>query len=150
MSRNLQRQNFGAIEVCRGMGKENGLTDDVGISTWEDQIFLSHSALLAKSCQAAMELAKHDAEIQNMAFKYGKHMSMSHKLNVDIQPFVKENCNGTVAFSLNSAPVVLHQELIGRDAWLKQIREVQIKGSLVDYTKCTAINSKSKYSLLTN
>ncbi|XP_077158915.1 all trans-polyprenyl-diphosphate synthase PDSS2 [Paroedura picta] len=116
------------------LAKENGLTDDIGISTWEEQIFLSHSALLAKSCQAAMELAKHDAEIQNMAFKYGKHMSMSHKLNVDIQPFVKENCNGTVAFSLNSAPVVLHQEFIGREAWLKQIREVQIKGTL-DYTK---------------
>ncbi|XP_054837337.1 all trans-polyprenyl-diphosphate synthase PDSS2 [Eublepharis macularius] len=117
------------------LAKENGLTDDTGISTWEEQIFLSHSALLAKSCQAAMELAKHDAGIQNMAFKYGKHMSMSHKLNVDIQPFVKENCNGTVAFDLNSAPVVLHQEIIGREAWMKQIREAQIKGSLIDYTK---------------
>ncbi|XP_062480852.1 all trans-polyprenyl-diphosphate synthase PDSS2 isoform X3 [Pezoporus occidentalis] len=59
--------------------EENCLTDDICISTWKEQAFLSHSALLAKSCQAAMELAKHSAEIQDMAFQYGKHMSMSHK-----------------------------------------------------------------------
>ncbi|XP_044866341.1 all trans-polyprenyl-diphosphate synthase PDSS2 isoform X2 [Mauremys mutica] len=61
------------------LSEENCLTHDIGISTWKEQIFLSHSALLAKSCQAAMELAKHDAEIQDMAFQYGKNMSMSHK-----------------------------------------------------------------------
>ncbi|XP_011534261.1 all trans-polyprenyl-diphosphate synthase PDSS2 isoform X6 [Homo sapiens] len=59
--------------------KESYITDDIGISTWKEQTFLSHGALLAKSCQAAMELAKHDAEVQNMAFQYGKHMAMSHK-----------------------------------------------------------------------
>ncbi|XP_053145410.1 all trans-polyprenyl-diphosphate synthase PDSS2 isoform X2 [Hemicordylus capensis] len=117
------------------LAKENGLTDDIGISTWKEQVFLSHSALLAKSCQAAMELAKHDAGIQKMAFKYGKHMSISHKLNVDIQPFVKESSNDSAAFSFNSAPVVLHQEFIGREAWLKQIKEAHGKGNLIDYTK---------------
>ncbi|NXI92308.1 DLP1 synthase, partial [Psophia crepitans] len=101
--------------------EENSLTDDIGISTWKEQVFLSHSALLAKSCQAAMELAKHSAEIQDMAFQYGKHMSMSHKLHSDLQPFVKES--DTMAFSLNSAPAVLHQEFLGREAWIKQIRE---------------------------
>ncbi|XP_066469236.1 all trans-polyprenyl-diphosphate synthase PDSS2 [Tiliqua scincoides] len=116
------------------LAKENSLTDDIGISAWKEQMFLSHGALLAKSCQAAMELAKHDAGIQNLAYKYGKHMSMSHKLNVDIQPFVKENSNDSVAFSLNSAPVVLHQEVVGREAWIKQIEKAQIKGNLIDYT----------------
>lgn len=116
------------------LAKENNLTDDIGISAWKEQMFLSHSALLAKSCQAAMELAKHDTEIQNLAYKYGKHMSMSHKLNVDIQPFIKENSNDSVAFSLNSAPVVLHQEVVGREAWIKQIEKAQIKGNLIDYT----------------
>lgn len=62
--------------------QENCLTDDISISTWTEQVFLSHSALLAKSCQAAMELAKHSAEIQDMAFQYGKHMSMSHKVRL--------------------------------------------------------------------
>lgn len=64
--------------------QENCLTDDIGISTWKEQVFLSHSALLAKSCQAAMELAKHSAEIQDMAFQYGKHMSMSHKVHLSL------------------------------------------------------------------
>ncbi|KFQ57339.1 Decaprenyl-diphosphate synthase subunit 2, partial [Pelecanus crispus] len=103
--------------------EENCLTDDIGISTWKEQVFLSHSALLAKSCQAAMELAKHSAEIQDMAFQYGKHMSMSHKLHLDLQPFVKESSSDTMAFSLNSAPAVLHQEFLGREAWIKQIRD---------------------------
>uniref|UniRef100_G1NLA2 Decaprenyl diphosphate synthase subunit 2 n=1 Tax=Meleagris gallopavo TaxID=9103 RepID=G1NLA2_MELGA len=114
---------------------ENCLTDDIGISTWKEQVFLSHSALLAKSCQAAMELAKHSAEIQDMAFRYGKHMSMSHKLHSDLQPFVKESSSDATAFSLNCAPAVLHQEFLGRDAWIKQIREAQGKGNLMDYKK---------------
>lgn len=60
--------------------QENSIPDDIGISTWKEQTFLSHCALLAKSCQAAMELAKHDAAVQDMAFQYGKHMAMSHKV----------------------------------------------------------------------
>ncbi|KAI1241044.1 hypothetical protein IHE44_0009503 [Lamprotornis superbus] len=123
--------------------EENCLTDDIGISRWKEQVFLSHSALLAKSCQAAMELAKHSAEIQDMAFQYGKHMSMSHKLHSDLQPFVKESSSDTMAFSLNSAPAILHQEFRGREAWLKQIRELQeaIKAgkgvtSAIDLCRC--------------
>ncbi|NXE04869.1 DLP1 synthase, partial [Lophotis ruficrista] len=122
---------------------QNCLTDDIGISTWKEQVFLSHSALLAKSCQAAMELAKHSTEIQDMAFQYGKHMSMSHKLHSDLQPFVKESSSDTMAFSLNSAPAVLHQEFLGREAWIKQIRELQeaIKAgkgvtSAIDLCRC--------------
>uniref|UniRef100_A0A8C5JSD9 Decaprenyl diphosphate synthase subunit 2 n=1 Tax=Junco hyemalis TaxID=40217 RepID=A0A8C5JSD9_JUNHY len=123
--------------------EENCLTDDIGISRWKEQVFLRHSALLAKSCQAAMELAKHSAEIQDMAFQYGKHMSMSHKLHSDLQPFVKETSSDTMAFSLNSAPAILHQEYRGREAWLKQIRELQeaIKAgkgvtSAIDLCRC--------------
>lgn len=114
--------------------KENYITNDIGISTWKEQIFLSHGALLAKSCQAAMELAKHDAEVQDMAFQYGKHMAMSHKINSDLQPFIKEKTGDSVTFNLNSAPVVLHQETHGRDLWIRQIGEAQGKGRL-DYAK---------------
>uniref|UniRef100_A0A8C8VHX8 Decaprenyl diphosphate synthase subunit 2 n=1 Tax=Pelusios castaneus TaxID=367368 RepID=A0A8C8VHX8_9SAUR len=117
------------------LAEENCLTRDIGIAAWEEQIFLSQSALLAKSCQAAMELAKHDAEIQEMAFQYGKHMSLSHKLHSDLQPFTKEKSSDSVAFSLNSAPVVLHQEFLGREAWIEQIRKAQSKGNLMDFTQ---------------
>lgn len=56
------------------------------MATWEEQTFLSHGALLAKSCQAAMELAKHDEESQKLAFKYGKHLSLGHKVSPRSQP----------------------------------------------------------------
>ncbi|NWQ73825.1 DLP1 synthase, partial [Columbina picui] len=46
------------------------------------------------------------------------------QLHSDLQPFVKESSSDTMAFSLNSAPAVLHQEFLGREAWIKQIREV--------------------------
>lgn len=51
------------------------------MATWEEQAFLSHGALLAKSCQAALELAKHDKDSQRSAYKYGKHLSVGHKVN---------------------------------------------------------------------
>lgn len=54
---------------------------NLSIALWEDQTFLSHGALLAKSCQAAMELAKHDKEAQTLAYQYGKHLALGHKVN---------------------------------------------------------------------
>lgn len=60
--------------------QENSLTDGIDVAAWEEQTFLSHGALLAKSCQAAMELAKHDKESQRLAYKYGKHLSLGHKV----------------------------------------------------------------------
>ncbi|ETE64683.1 Decaprenyl-diphosphate synthase subunit 2, partial [Ophiophagus hannah] len=116
-------------------GKENILTDDIRISDWKEKVFQSHCVLLAKSCKAAMELAKHAVGIQKMAFKYGKNMSMCHKLNADIQPFIDGNPNDSLPFNLNSAPVVFHQEFVGREVWIKQIKETQGKEDLIDYSK---------------
>uniref|UniRef100_A0A8C6IH07 Prenyl (solanesyl) diphosphate synthase, subunit 2 n=1 Tax=Mus spicilegus TaxID=10103 RepID=A0A8C6IH07_MUSSI len=131
--------DFLLANACNGLAllqntKENSIPDDIGMSTWKEQTFLSHCALLAKSCQAAMELAKHDAAVQDMAFQYGKHMAMSHKINADLQPFIKDKASDSKTFNLNSAPVVLHQEFLGRDLWIKQIGEAQEKGSL-NYSK---------------
>lgn len=58
----------------------NGLTVGVDTTSWEEQTFLSHGALLAKSCQAAMELAQHDKESQRLAYKYGRHLSLGYKV----------------------------------------------------------------------
>lgn len=62
--------------------QENSLAEGMDMATWEEQTFLSHGALLAKSCQAAMELAKHDNESQKLAYKYGKHLSLGHKVSL--------------------------------------------------------------------
>ncbi|MGH0164446.1 UNVERIFIED_CONTAM: hypothetical protein FKN15_047125 [Acipenser sinensis] len=115
--------------------KENNMTDDIKIASWEEQAFLSHGALLAKSCRATLELAKHDAEAQALAFQYGKHMSLGHKLNSDLQPFLKDSSSDALPFSLNSAPVVLHQETIGREGWIHQIDQARPKGRQADYAK---------------
>ncbi|RXM33469.1 Decaprenyl-diphosphate synthase subunit 2 [Acipenser ruthenus] len=116
-------------------GEENNMTDDIKIASWEEQAFLSHGALLAKSCRATLELAKHDAEAQALAFQYGKHMSLGHKLNSDLQPFLKDSSSDAVPFSLNSAPVILHQETIGREGWIHQIDQARPKGRQADYAK---------------
>lgn len=62
--------------------QENNLTAEVDTTAWEEQTFLSHGALLAKSCQAAMELAQHDKQSQRLAYKYGKHLSLGHKVSL--------------------------------------------------------------------
>lgn len=62
--------------------QDNSLTDEINMDMWEEQTFLSHGALLAKSCQAAMELAKHDKDAQGLAYKYGKHLSLGHKASI--------------------------------------------------------------------
>uniref|UniRef100_A0A8C7NQH1 Prenyl (decaprenyl) diphosphate synthase, subunit 2 n=1 Tax=Oncorhynchus mykiss TaxID=8022 RepID=A0A8C7NQH1_ONCMY len=103
---------------------DKSLTDDINMVTWEEQRFLSHGALLAKSCQAAMELAKHDKDAQGLAYKYGKHLSLGHKLNSDLQPFVKNSSAGPVTFSLNSAPVVFHRQIVGQERWRYQLQQV--------------------------
>ncbi|MBN3311089.1 DLP1 synthase, partial [Amia calva] len=115
--------------------KDNDVTDDITVACWEEQTFLSHGALLAKSCQAAMELARHDEEAQALAFQYGKHMSLGHKMNSDLQPFLKGSAEEPLAFSLNSAPVVFHQELIGREGWIYELKQAKPQGRQVDYTK---------------
>lgn len=66
------------------------------MATWEEQAFLSHGALMAKSCQAALELAKHDKESQILAYKYGKHLSLGHKVSAlsvyGVQIWIKWLC----------------------------------------------------------
>lgn len=129
------------MDLVHGVYQENSaategncIPDGTGMSAWKKRTFLSHCALLAKSCQAALALAKHDAALQDMAFRYGEHMAMSHKINSDLQPFIKDKTSDFKTFNLNSAPVVLHQEFLGRDLWIKQIGEAQEKGRL-NYSK---------------
>ncbi|XP_021429810.1 decaprenyl-diphosphate synthase subunit 2 isoform X2 [Oncorhynchus mykiss] len=114
--------------------EDKSLTDDINMVTWEEQRFLSHGALLAKSCQAAMELAKHDKDAQGLAYKYGKHLSLGHKLNSDLQPFVKNSSAGPVTFSLNSAPVVFHRQIVGQERWRYQLQQAKTIGT-IDHTK---------------
>ncbi|KAM9842028.1 all trans-polyprenyl-diphosphate synthase PDSS2 isoform 2-T2 [Aulostomus maculatus] len=104
--------------------EENNVTGGLDVAAWEEQTFLSHGSLLAKSCQAAMELAHHDKKSQRLAYKYGKHLSLSHKLNSDLQPFVKSSAGESVSFSFSSAPVVFHRQIVGQERWHQQLHQV--------------------------
>ncbi|KAK9533316.1 hypothetical protein VZT92_008440 [Zoarces viviparus] len=115
--------------------EEDGPTDCVDVAAWEERAFLSHGALLAKSCQAAMELAKHDQRSQRLAFKYGKHISLGHKLNSDLQPFVKGDAGEPASFSFSAAPVVFHRQLVGQERWRQQLQQATTLRTQLDYSK---------------
>lgn len=122
--------------------EDSGITDGIDIGTWEERTFLSHGALLAKSCQAAMELAGHDKESQRLAYKYGKHLSLGHKLNSDLQPFVKSV--EPMSFSLSAAPVVFHQQIVGQESWHHQLQQAKTTRNLVDFSKLLATVKSDK------
>lgn len=124
--------------------EENGLTDGIDVAAWEEQTFLSHGALLAKSCQAAMELAKHDKESQRLAYKYGKHLSLGHKLNSDLQPFVKSRVGEPLSFSLSAAPVIFHRQIMGRETWHHQLQQAKTLRNQLDYSKLLAAVKSEK------
>ncbi|KAL6488069.1 hypothetical protein MHYP_G00046950 [Metynnis hypsauchen] len=124
-------------DLVQGVYHENSSSTEEGnlsVASWEDQTFLSHGALLAKSCQAAMELARHNTEAQKLAYQYGKHLALGHTLNLDLQPFLKSSSDPTV-FSLDSAPVVFHRLIVGPERWLHQLQQSQSTTKQTDYSK---------------
>ncbi|CAF99032.1 unnamed protein product [Tetraodon nigroviridis] len=129
-------------ENCNG--SENGVLQAIDMATWEEQAFLSHGALLAKSCQAALELARHDGQSQSLAYQYGKHLSLGHKLNSDLQPFVKSSTGEPALFSLFSAPVVFHRQIIGEDQWHQQLQQAKTRRNHLDYSKLLAAVKSEK------
>ncbi|XP_008315135.1 all trans-polyprenyl-diphosphate synthase PDSS2 [Cynoglossus semilaevis] len=124
--------------------EDNSASDGIDVQTWEEQSFLSHGALLAKSCQAAMELANHDKEAQRLAYKYGKHLSLGHRLNSDLQPFVKSSVGEPVSFSLSAAPVVFHRQIVGEKRWRQQLQQAKTGGNQLDYSKILAAVKSEK------
>ncbi|KAL7889213.1 hypothetical protein AOLI_G00014710 [Acnodon oligacanthus] len=124
-------------DLVQGVYHENSSSTEEGnlsVASWEDQTFLSHGALLAKSCQAAMELARHNTEAQMLAYQYGKHLALGHTLNLDLQPFLKSSSDPTL-FSLDSAPVVFHRLVVGPERWLHQLQQSQSTTKQTDYSK---------------
>ncbi|KAM6912785.1 all trans-polyprenyl-diphosphate synthase PDSS2 [Xenentodon cancila] len=117
---------------------EGGLADGVDVASWEEQSFMSHGALLAKSCQAAMQLAKHDSDAQRLAYLYGKHLSLGHKLNSDLQPFMKSGVGEPLKFSLSTAPVVFHRQIVGKERWHQQLQQAKTLRNQLDYSKLLA------------
>ncbi|XP_033968091.1 decaprenyl-diphosphate synthase subunit 2 isoform X2 [Gymnodraco acuticeps] len=134
-------------DVVQGIYNENTSNTEensLDVKAWEEHTFLSHGALLAKSCQAAMELAQHDKEAQSMAYTFGKHLSMGHKLNSDLLPFVKSSAGESATFSFSAAPVVFHRQIVGQERWSQQLQQVKTRRNELDYSKLLAAVKSEK------
>ncbi|XP_043366698.1 all trans-polyprenyl-diphosphate synthase PDSS2 isoform X2 [Dermochelys coriacea] len=125
--------NIGELKSCDGLLKDMQFGNKIAV--------LSGDFLLANACTSLAQLQNTKVvELISSAIGdlvqgiYYDNSNLS-ELHSDLQPFIKGKSSDSVAFSLNSAPVVLHQEFLGREAWIKQIREAQSKGNLMDFTK---------------
>ncbi|XP_049597167.1 all trans-polyprenyl-diphosphate synthase PDSS2 isoform X2 [Syngnathus scovelli] len=141
--------DFLLANACTGLAQLNNTKEDlvspeVDTTAWEEQTFLSHGALLAKSCQAAMELAQHDNKSQRLAYMYGKHLSLGHRLNSDLQPFMKSNVGEQVSFSFSAAPVVFHRHVVGPERWQQQLRQAKTMRNQLDYSELLAAVKSEK------
>ncbi|XP_065591634.1 all trans-polyprenyl-diphosphate synthase PDSS2 isoform X2 [Cyrtonyx montezumae] len=125
--------NIGELKSCDGPLKDMQFGNKMAV--------LSGDFLLANACTNLAQLQNTkvveliSSAIGDLVQGIYYENSKSSELHSDLQPFVKESSSDVMAFSLNCAPAVLHQEFLGRDAWIKQIREAQGKGNLMDYKK---------------
>ncbi|CAM9594730.1 all trans-polyprenyl-diphosphate synthase PDSS2 [Lampetra fluviatilis] len=116
-----------------GSGSEE-VPENASVCDYLDRTFLSHGALLAKSCQATLVLANQSAELQRSAFSYGRDMAAAHQLNLDMQPFIGVD-NDAVHFSFHSAPAILHQERVGTRAWQSAVKKATDASGRIDFGK---------------
>uniref|UniRef100_S4R9N7 Prenyl (decaprenyl) diphosphate synthase, subunit 2 n=1 Tax=Petromyzon marinus TaxID=7757 RepID=S4R9N7_PETMA len=118
-----------------GSGSEQlNVPENASVCDYLDRTFLSHGALLAKSCQATLVLANQSAELQRSAFSYGRDMAAAHQLLLDMQPFIGVD-NDAVHFSFHSAPAILHQERVGTRAWQSAVKKATDASGRIDFGK---------------
>lgn len=104
------------------------------IGHWEEKHYLSTGSLMSNSCQATLELASHDDQLQELGFEFGKSIGLAWQVHSDLQPFVDTYRHPPgIPFVLTSAPVVLHLE---NDASLvEEIRRHTSNVEKLDYLK---------------
>lgn len=108
------------------------------IGHWEEKHYLSTGSLMSNSCQATLELANHDDQLQELGFEFGKSIGLAWQVHSDLQPFVDTYRHPPgIPFVLTSAPVVLHLE---NDASLvEEIRRHTSNAEKLDYLKLHSI-----------
>ncbi|XP_038865595.1 decaprenyl-diphosphate synthase subunit 2 isoform X3 [Salvelinus namaycush] len=101
---------------------------------------LSGDFLLANACTGLAQLNNTkvveliSSAIGDLVQGIYHEMPNSLELNSDLQPFVKNSSAGPVTFSLNSAPVVFHRQIVGQERWRHQLQQAKTIGT-IDYTK---------------
>ncbi|XP_019895335.1 all trans-polyprenyl-diphosphate synthase PDSS2 [Musca domestica] len=78
---------------------------------WELRNVLNGGSLLGNACKSAMILAKHNTDVQNEAYLFGKHFHLAWQSSIDLMTFMPtNNVEDPPCFSLVSAPVLYHLE----------------------------------------
>ncbi|XP_070568879.1 all trans-polyprenyl-diphosphate synthase PDSS2-like [Ptychodera flava] len=113
---------------------KDSLDRKLDLSDWHEWAFLSSSSLIAKSCQAALNLAKHSPEMQQHAYDYGKHMSLAQQLHTELTQFTNGSPSATTSLNLNSVPVLLFLQSKERS----EVTEKYTKNGKVDMKKLHA------------
>jgi hypothetical protein len=54
--------------------------DGATVEDWEQQTFLSSGSLLARSCAAALTLARHSEAMQQKAYEFGKQIAFAYQV----------------------------------------------------------------------
>ncbi|CAB1331051.1 unnamed protein product, partial [Coregonus sp. 'balchen'] len=92
---------------------------------------LSGDFLLANACTGLAQLNNTkvveliSSAIGDLVQGIYHEMPNSLELNSDLQPFVKSNSADPVTFSLNSAPVVFHRQIVGQERWHHQLQQLR-------------------------
>ncbi|XP_077977249.1 all trans-polyprenyl-diphosphate synthase PDSS2-like [Glandiceps talaboti] len=107
----------------------NTLDNNMKLTDWVELVFLSAGSLIAKSCQAALHLANHNSDMQQLAFEYGKFMSLCQQLSTDLSPFTDSSHSPSAPLNLNSVPVILYLQHLGS----KDITHQYCKDDKIDF-----------------
>jgi len=79
---------------------------DLTLENWEKKTYLGVASLLAKACEAAMEVVGHSEEVQIHAREFGQNLAFAQQIKSEIDQFSDDDQRDS--FKLLSAPVVLH------------------------------------------
>jgi decaprenyl-diphosphate synthase subunit 2 len=98
----LMRAEFTRLRDSHGsaMLPDEGAT----IEDWEQQTFLASGSLIARSCAAALTLARHSEAMQQKAFEFGKQIAFAYQVRI--------------SFSLKSCEFCAFLSLCARDNFL--------------------------------
>lgn len=134
--------------------------EGASVGDWETQTFLSSASLIAKSCQAAMMLARHPKCLQDAAFEFGKQIAFAHRTHQELQPLLTKVEDGN-DLTVTSLPVILYirdqqlapeaQKLLAGEpiATKKLVKILKASPAVIEESKrmCCAYGQKALESL---
>ena len=82
-------------------------SSNITMNDWKRHTYLTSASLIAKSCKAALMLADHSDKMQDMAFEFGKHTALAHRLSEDLHPFVSQLEDGVIP-NVQATPSILY------------------------------------------